>query len=311
MSLRDESLAVVPDEVAGGTLRHPTPVTPALLRDWTLPEPGGSKYGRGQVLVVGGARATPGAAMLAGLSALRMGAGRLSLAVAESVAAHVAVAIPESGAFGLPEDARGSVTGADAADLLGKELSGASAVLVGPGLDEPEGSARLLGEVVGALPADTPVVLDAYGATVLPDVDASVRDALAGRLVLTPNTGELARLLGVDGLEGADVAEATVQCAKQYGAAVGCNTWVGFAGRVWQMTDGDSGLATSGSGDVMAGAVLGLLGRGATLPQALVWGKHVHAVAGGMLSARFGRVGFLAGELGEELPRVLRTLGGD
>lgn len=307
---RREELASVPDEVAGGTLRNPTLVTSSLLRDWCLPEPTGTKYSRGQVVVVGGARYTPGAAMLAGLSALRLGAGRLTLAVAESVAPHVAVAIPESGAIGLPET-DGSVNGEGVAEVLGKELGRAQALLVGPGLDEPEGTLRLLEGVVGELPADVPVVLDAYGATVLPQADKAVRGALAGRLVLTPNTGELAFLLGRDDLADDEVPEATLACAKAYGAAVGCNSWVAFEGRAWQMTEGDTGLGTSGSGDVMAGAVAGLLARGATLPQALVWGKHVHAVAGTQLSAQHGRIGYLAGELGAELPRVLRTLGGD
>ena len=98
-----------PSDVAAVTA--PTVVTPALLRGWALPEVGSSKYGRGQVLVVGGARGTPGAAMLAAVASLRAGAGRLTLAVGESVAVAVAVAIPESGVVGLPETSSGSVRG--------------------------------------------------------------------------------------------------------------------------------------------------------------------------------------------------------
>ena len=79
-------------------MSDPTPVTPNLLREWSLPDTGGSKYGRGQVLVIGGAAKTPGAAMLSATAALRVGGGRLTLAVARSVALHVAVALPESGA---------------------------------------------------------------------------------------------------------------------------------------------------------------------------------------------------------------------
>ena len=133
-----------------------------------MPVPGGSKYARGLVLAIGGARATPGAVMLAGRAALRMGAGRLSLAVAESVCAHVAVAVPECGAYGLAEDSAGSITGRRAAEVLTKELSRADAVLIGPGLDDPAGAAALLTEVIPALPKKTPVLLDAFGATVLP-----------------------------------------------------------------------------------------------------------------------------------------------
>src|ERR1700712_4987888 len=98
----------------GGTRPACQIVTPAMLRQWPLPEPGDSKYGRGQVLVVGGARGTPGAVLLAGLAALRVGAGRLSLAVARSVAGMLAVAVPEAGVVGLPENAAGSGLGAPA-----------------------------------------------------------------------------------------------------------------------------------------------------------------------------------------------------
>jgi NAD(P)H-hydrate repair Nnr-like enzyme with NAD(P)H-hydrate dehydratase domain len=89
-----------------------TTITERLLRDWPLPGLTGSgKKSRGDVWVIGGARGTPGAAMLAGLAALRVGAGRLTLAVAESVAVAVAVAVPESGVNPLPETMSGSVRG--------------------------------------------------------------------------------------------------------------------------------------------------------------------------------------------------------
>src|SRR4051812_48061616 len=85
-------------------------VTPALLRGWPLPPPGEDKHDRGSVLVVGGAARTPGAAMLAGLAALRAGAGKLQLAVAAAVAGPLAVAVPEALVQPLPHDhASGSI----------------------------------------------------------------------------------------------------------------------------------------------------------------------------------------------------------
>src|SRR5689334_12953086 len=86
-----------------------TPVTPSLLRSWQLQDTGSGKDDRGSVLVIGGARKTPGAALHAGTGALRAGAGRLTPAVCESTAVPLAVAVPEAGVVGLPETPAGSV----------------------------------------------------------------------------------------------------------------------------------------------------------------------------------------------------------
>lgn len=301
-------------EPRGGSADEPELVTPELLRGWPLPAPGGSKYARGLVLVVGGARYTPGAVMLAGRAALRVGAGRLTMAVAESIAPHVAVAVPECGALGLPEDSGGLVTGRRAGEVLGRELERADAVLVGPGLDDPAGTLVLLQELVAALPRRTPVLLDAFAATVLPDLADDLVEKLRGRLVLTPNSSEMGRLLGREDINESDIEvppEVVVECAERYGAVVGCDAHVVAGTSVWRSTTGDVGLGTSGSGDVMAGAVVGLLARGADLDQAVVWGKYVHQAAGDLLVGEHGRIGFLASEIEPLLPRVLRTLGGD
>src|SRR5213592_4871243 len=92
--------------------RDPEPCTPADLPP--LPAPGSGKRERGDVLVVGGARKTPGAAALTGIAALRVGAGRLTVAVAESVAAPLAATFPEAGVIRLPETRSGAVAGSAA-----------------------------------------------------------------------------------------------------------------------------------------------------------------------------------------------------
>jgi ADP-dependent NAD(P)H-hydrate dehydratase len=284
----------------------PTIITPNLLREWTLPEAGDSKYGRGQVAVVGGAARSPGAAMLAGLAALRVGAGRLTLAVGASVAPHVAVAIPESGVVLLPETDGGHVSGrgtVEAAD----DLLDADAVLVGPGLDDPDEAELLLRELPGLVSDDAVLLLDAYALGVLPKVPEVSRH-FGGRLVLSPNTGEAGFLLGrdLDDLE-ADVAE----IAARYGAVVSCQSIVAHPdGRLWAGSTGTGGLGTSGSGDVLAGAIAGLCARGAAPEQAAAWATYAHAAAGDRLAVRVGPLGYLASELLLELPRVLVEVGG-
>jgi len=318
----------VPEKATPGTADDPRLITQALLREWSLPAPTGTKYSRGQVTVIGGARRSPGGAMLAGIAALRMGAGRLTISVAESIAPHVAVAIPESGVIGLPENEVGSVTGRGAAELLEKELSRADAVLIGPGLDDAEGTVRLLEELIPILPPDLPVVLDAYAASSLPSLDEDCMSRLKGRVVVTPNDHELEFLVGGEGAgdsggdgdetgdseqsdEEADLPAGIRKVVEKYDAVVACSGWVGSADGFWQVATGDTGLGTSGSGDVLAGAVAGLITRGAPLDQALVWGVYSHAAAGDRLASEFGRVGYLAGELLAELPLVLASLRGD
>lgn len=299
------------EATTGGNPDSPRVVTADLLRSWPLPEPAGTKYARGQVLVVGGSCTTPGAAILAGTAALRMGAGRLTVATAEGVATQLAVALPVCGTLPLPQDERGSVTGERVATLLEDEVGRADAVLVGPGLLGGDGTVRLLAEIAGVLPDDLPVVLDAAAATALPDLDRESAQALGGRLVLAPNTRELARLLDVDEVDEEDLARATARVSTRFDAVVTCGSWVAADGGLWHVSTGDTGLGTSGSGDVLSGALVGLVGRGASPVQATVWATHVHAAAGDVLAARWGRIGYLADEITAELPHVLRSLGGD
>ncbi|MFJ4211017.1 NAD(P)H-hydrate dehydratase [Paenarthrobacter sp. NPDC089675] len=290
----------------------PTLVTPSLLRDWPLPAPGEDKYSRGAVLVVGGGRSTPGAALLAGTSALRAGAGKLTLAVAESVSVQLGVELPECGSIGLPEDAAGSVTG-EGLDRIGPYLDRADAVLIGPGLDNSELTEDLLvalleREESGA--GKPAVVLDAYALGALPKLRDV--DQWRGRLILTPNPTELGILLGRD-IE--DLEQDVVEVAQRFDAVVSCQGYIatphgGTAddSGLWKITTGYGGLGTSGSGDVLAGTIAGLRARGTTHAQAACWGTHLHAAAADRLASKLGPLGFLARELADQLPGLMLEL---
>jgi len=290
--------------------KPPIPLTPTLLRGWPLPGGGSGKADRGSVLVIGGARKTPGAALLAGVAALRSGAGRLTLAVAESTAVHVAVALPESGVLGLPESARGSVKGSSAS-LLVDEFAAADAVLIGPGLDDKDEALALLRGLL--VPARTPpsggpaVVLDAFALGCLPELGADLAP-WAGRLILTPNPTEAAILLQ---REIGDLGRDVRTIASRFQAVVSCQGLIAEPdGECWEVNTGHSGLGTSGSGDVLAGAITGLRARGTTGPQAACWGSHLHATAGDRLASRLGGLGYLARELCDELPPLMVELSG-
>jgi hydroxyethylthiazole kinase-like uncharacterized protein yjeF len=285
------------------------------LRGWPLPAPGAGKLERGTVLVIGGARKTPGAALLAGTAALRAGAGRLTVAVAESTAVALAVAMPEAGVIGLPETPEGSVssTGLEALDA---ELDAADAVLIGPGLDNPEETAKLLRNLAARerLPESQSIILDAYALGVLQQLMPHI-GPWADRLILTPNPVELGRLLG---REPADLRQDVAEVADSYRAVVSCQGIIarprdaepGETGSntCWEITTGSGGLGTSGSGDVLAGTIAGLRARGTTDVQAACWGSHLHAAAGDRLASRKGSPGYLARELADELPPLMMEL---
>ena len=286
---------------------EPTEVHDALLRSWPLPEPQASKRSRGDVLVIGGARSAPGAAQLAGLSALRVGAGRLTLAVASSVAGMVAVTVPESGVRPLTETSAGHVQGRSLRGLA-SDVASADALLVGPGLDDLREATRMLhvvSDLLRARDGEQPVVvLDAFALGALGTHGArAARRLRLENLVLTPNEREAAVLLGHD---AADVVDDSREVAHRYGAVVSCKGIVAEpGGRVFRIGQAGPGLGTSGSGDVLAGAIAGLAARSGDAAQASVWGTVLHARAGESLAADVAPLGFLASEISERLPREL------
>lgn len=293
-------------------------VTPAVLRGWPLPRPGtsGDKGDRGQVVVIGGSSETVGAASLAGVAAMRAGAGKLQLATAAPVAAALAVGLPEALVAGLPVTGSGALR-ADPATLerLGSMVATARAVLVGPGLSDPQQARPLVEAVLAALPDDAAIVLDAMAATcgaVASDGKAEPQFAsLAERAILTPNPAEAAWLLETDSetISATPAGEVVRDLIELTGAVVAMRGCVGASdGRMWFGQSGHSGLGTSGSGDVAGGITTGLAARGAEPAQAAVWGVHVHAEAGERLAARLGPLGFLARELLDEVPPVLAQL---
>ncbi|MGC4892565.1 NAD(P)H-hydrate dehydratase [Micromonospora sp. DT31] len=280
-------------------------ITPALLRDWALPVPSGGKEARGTVLVVGGSRFTPGAVLLAGVAALRAGAGVLQLAAAESTAAALSIQVPEALVVGLPETADGAVH-SERGDVLDGLVAEADVVAIGPGLTNIDATRDLLRLVLDAAGRETALVLDAYALGAL----SHEPDLLVGsgrKVVLTPNLTEARHLLGRD--PGDDLDAEAVELAGRYDAVVSLYGHIATPdGRAWREESGDAGLGTSGSGDVRAGLLAGLLSRGADAAQAACWAAFAHAVSGQRLVPRYGRIGFLARELLDEIPYTIATV---
>lgn len=290
----------------------PVQVTSGLLRQWSLPGlQDADKEDRGQVLVVGGAVQTPGAVLLAATAALRCGAGKLQIATARTVAPILAVAIPEAFVEGLPETARGGVSAA-AAEAVIELAEAAQAVLVGPGLTDGDECSALLDRLLPALRPETTVVLDAFALAHVGKHPECLY-SFDGNVVLTPNTKELALMTGQDSsIVSKDLAGAAQRAAATFRAVVsagGSQSWIAAPdGRLWCDSAGGVGLAASGSGDAMAGVVVGLAARGADAAQAAVWAAHLHGRAGDRMAARTGRLGYLAREVIAEVPLVLTEI---
>lgn len=286
---------------------------PSTLRRWPLPgATADDKRARGTVLVIGGTAPTAGATVLAGLAALRIGAGRLQLAVGASVATGLAVAVPEAMVVGLPERADGTIRPRRAAQRLARMLSLADVVLVGPGLIGPRPTRRLVAHLAGFVRAEAIVVLDAEallaGARLGPD---GLR-AWRARLALTPNRDELAELLASPRPPtGSDNAADVAAVARRFGAAVTSYSDVAaWDGRRWTSPDGGVSLATSGSGDVLAGLVAGAAARSGDVAQAVCWATFVHARCAQLASRRNGPLSVLARDLLDEVPHALHELEG-
>jgi ADP-dependent NAD(P)H-hydrate dehydratase len=291
--------------------KRPVAVTPALLRRWQIPRPDddADKHDRGVAMVVGGAAEIPGALLLAGISALRAGAGKLQLAGPRSAAPALGVALPEARVFALPENGDGFLdrkAGVRAADCA----QSAQAILVGPGMLDDE-SIRGFIEAFYPRVSQCKVVIDAAALAALRV--GRIRFVEDAEVILTPNTGEMARLLGEPKEEiEAHPREVADRVARDLNAVVvlkGSETFICTPyGESFRYSAGGVGLATSGSGDVLAGVILGLLARGATLDQAAVWGVHLHGAAGNRLKQKMGPIGFLARELADEIPELMNGL---
>jgi len=287
-------------------------ITPEALRRWPLPQPSeaGDKEERGRVLVVGGSAEMPGAVILAATAALRAGAGKLQIATTRSIAQAVAVAVPEGRVFGLPETDTGALD-PSAAEAIAKRANAAQAVVIGPGLVDEETVSELLARLLPLLEGPL-VILDAAALACLKKQPRCLQ-ALSAGAVLTPHAGEMASIRNTPKEEiVADPAGVARGAAAEMGAVTalkGAETFIAAPdGRLYCNRAGNVGLATSGSGDTLAGIVAGLAARGAEPLQAAVWGVYLHAAAGDRLAARVGPLGFLARELLAEIPALMAEL---
>ena len=269
----------------------------------------------GHVLVIGGSRGLMGAPRLAAGGALRAGAGLVTVGVPESLEMVAAVGGPwEAMTLPLP-DRRGALTSSAAAPARAfLERRGVTSVVLGPGLSTAPAAREFTKKFLGV--TTLPVVLDADG------LNAVAQGAWPTRrppLVMTPHAGEMARLLGrpVSSVEK-DRRGAARAAARRFGAVVvlkGRGTLVTDGRTDFVVRVGNPGLASGGTGDVLAGVIGALIGQvHASTPleilrRASALGAWVHGRAGDRAARRLGEVSLIAGDVLDALPGAFADAG--
>jgi ADP-dependent NAD(P)H-hydrate dehydratase len=295
---------MTPSPLGDAVAAHATALTAETLRAWPLPlDDHDDKRDRGTVLVIAGTVRTAGAALLAGLAAMRAGAGRLQIATVETSAAALGVAVPEALILGLPPTDAGAPDPVATIELAADRIAGADAILLGPGFDDLDATRALMAGVLPLVGPDAVTVVDALALVALPPADARPPTA---RLVLTPNREEATSLVPRELHDGED-QEIAAHAARAHRATVTLSGHVSAPdGSRWVVDGAVPGLGTSGSGDVLAGLVAGVGARCGDATRAACWGTYLHVSAGLRLAARVGDVGYLARELTQEVPGLMR-----
>lgn len=261
----------------------------------------------GKVLLLCGSEGLTGAARLAARAALRTGSGLVYLGVPEKIYPIVAAGAGSEIVFPLPCDGEGRLSAA-AFEPVAARMETMDAALLGPGLGRSAALTELCCRIVSA--CRVPLVLDADGINAL----AQHMDVLRGSacpIVLTPHGGEFLRL-GGDPLHRDPVSEA-MRIARETGCIVllkGCRTIVTDGLNVYRNTTGNPGLATGGSGDVLAGMLVSLLGQHVMPLEAAAAAAWLHGAAADLAAQTTGEYSLLPEDVLDSLPRLLRQTGG-
>jgi ADP-dependent NAD(P)H-hydrate dehydratase / NAD(P)H-hydrate epimerase len=270
----------------------------------------GHKRSSGAVLVLAGSRAMTGAAILAATAAYRAGAGLVTLAVPQGILAVVESAITEATFLPLPQTEDGAVSDR-AWGALSERLHDVRAVAVGPGLTTSRSTAGLVRRLVAESPV--PIVLDADGLNAFAGRGAELASR-ASEAVITPHPGEFGRLVG---MSSGEVVEDRVGHARKAAAEFRCTVLLKGSrtvvaepdGRAFVNPTGGPYLATGGTGDVLTGAIAGLLAQQLRPSEAAILGAYAHGLAGGAAAEVLGN-GTVASDVLARLPSALTELAG-
>ena len=255
----------------------------------------------GKLLLLCGSRGYTGAAALAAMGALRTGAGLVYLAVPDSIYEIEAMKLNEAIVHSLPDE--GGMYSKAAATAVAPMLTGKNAVLIGPGIGQSAGTAAIVKTVLKDFPG--PVVLDADGINVMTAHKSILRERTSPT-ILTPHDGEFSRLTGQwkgDRITAAQNLAVDLNCII---LLKGHRTIITDGVTTYRNFTGNPGMATGGSGDVLSGIIVSLLGQKLTPLEAAACGAWLHGAAGDICANEIGQYGMLPSDMVNVLPRLLK-----
>lgn len=284
-------------------------ITPEIVKNiMPVRKPEGHKGSYGRILVVGGSSGLSGAAALASIAALKAGAGLVTLAVPASLHDLMEVKLTEVMTKPLPETEEVSI-GFEAVPVVRELADTADVLALGPGISTNQDTVSFVRELLTVV--EKPLVIDADGLNALAGAEELVASCKT-MPVLTPHPGEMARLLGIktEQVQNNRI-EVALEAARKYNSVVilkGNRTVVCSPdGTTYINPNGNPGMATGGSGDVLTGVVAGLLGQGLPPLEAAAAGVYFHGLAGDLAAAEKGMLSLIAGDLLDYLPQATRN----
>ena len=269
--------------------------------------PNSHKGTYGHVLMIAGSTGKSGAALMAGRSALRTGAGLVTLAIPENLRVPLEIPTLEVMTAPLPETIKGSIS-IDAYDEIINLSQNKRVVALGPGLSTHPSTVELIFRLIRTL--TIPMVIDADGINAIAQNPDVLLEAKAP-VILTPHPGEMARLVPNTRIQNnrIPVAQRTAQKYNSYIVLKGVRTVIASPdGKVFINPTGNPGMATAGTGDILTGMIAGLISQNTLPVEAAKAGVYLHGLAGDLVAKERGEYGLVAGDTLDAIPYAIKHI---
>jgi hydroxyethylthiazole kinase-like uncharacterized protein yjeF len=263
----------------------------------------------GKLLILAGSQGMTGAASLSSLSAIRSGAGLVTLGIPKSLNEIMEVKLTEVMTKPLPETKNRSFS-LNALDKALEFASKCDAIAIGPGISADKETQEFTRKFI--VNCDIPIVIDADGLNAIAE-DVEVLKKAGGPVVITPHPGEMARLLSTtttqvqrDRLNIAKSASEKLMCTV---LLKGARTLIATPdGKLWINPTGNPGMSTGGSGDVLTGMISAFLARGMSCENAAVAGAYIHGMAGDLAAYEKGETSMIASDIIDFIPKAFKNM---